>query len=417
MTAEIITIGDELLIGQVINTNQAFIAGELSKIGIGTERMTTVRDGHEEILEALQESWTRSDLVVTTGGLGPTHDDVTKRALSAFFKTQMVSDPRVREQIASLLKARQMEWTASAEEQTMVPQSATLFLNPVGTAPGLAMEREEKVAIVLPGVPYEMREIMVRSVLPFLSERAPGNRIIHRTLRTTGIPESLLARKVGPLDEHLAGAGLAFLPSPRGVRLRISVQHPNAAEAEERARSIETYLRSRIGKYIYGTEEEELEQVVGRLLGERGLTIATAESCTGGMIADRITHISGSSAYFERGVVAYSNASKTDLLGVPEQMIAAHGAVSKEVARSMATGIRDAAGTDIGLSTTGIAGPTGGTIEKPVGLVWIGCSDSTGNVALSFRFGDARYRVKERASQAALEIVRRRILNIGEGSA
>jgi nicotinamide-nucleotide amidase len=417
MTAEIITIGDELLIGQVINTNQAFIAGELSKIGIGTERMTTVRDGHEEILEALQESWTRSELVVTTGGLGPTHDDVTKRALSAFFKTPMVSDPRVREQIASLLKARQMEWTASAEEQTMVPQSATLFLNPVGTAPGLAMKREEKVVIVLPGVPYEMREIMVRSVLPFLSERAPANSIIHRTLRTTGIPESLLARKVGPLDEHLAGAGLAFLPSPRGVRLRISVQHPNAVEAEERARSIETYLRSRIGKYIYGTEEEELEEVVGRLLGERGLTIATAESCTGGMIADRITHVSGSSAYFERGVVAYSNASKTDLLGVPEQMIAAHGAVSKEVARSMATGIRDAAGTDIGLSTTGIAGPTGGTIEKPVGLVWIGCSDSTGNVALSFRFGDARYRVKERASQAALEIVRRRILNIDERSA
>jgi nicotinamide-nucleotide amidase len=279
------------------------------------------------------------------------------------------------------------------------------------------MKREEKVVIVLPGVPYEMREIMVRSVLPFLSERAPANSIIHRTLRTTGIPESLLARKVGPLDEHLAGAGLAFLPSPRGVRLRISVQHPNAVEAEERARSIETYLRSRIGKYIYGTEEEELEEVVGRLLGERGLTIATAESCTGGMIADRITHVSGSSAYFERGVVAYSNASKTDLLGVPEQMIAAHGAVSKEVARSMATGIRDAAGTDIGLSTTGIAGPTGGTIEKPVGLVWIGCSDSTGNVALSFRFGDARYRVKERASQAALEIVRRRILNIDERSA
>jgi len=417
MTAEIITIGDELLIGQVVNTNQAFIAGELSKIGIGTGRMITVRDVHDEIVEALQVSWARSDLVVTTGGLGPTHDDITKHAISTFFETEMVSDPRVRQQIASLLKARQMEWTTSAEEQTMVPRTARLFLNPVGTAPGLALEREEKVAIVLPGVPYEMREIMVRSVLPFLSERAPGNRIIHRTLRTTGIPESLLARKLGPLDKHLAGAGLAFLPSPRGVRLRISFQHSNPAEAEERARSIETYLRSRIGKYIYGTEEEELEEVVGRLLGERGLTIATAESCTGGMIADRITHVSGSSAYFERGVVAYSNASKTDLLGVPEQMIAAHGAVSKEVALSMATGIRDAAGTSIGLSTTGIAGPTGGTTAKPVGLVWIGCSDRAGEVALKFHFGDSRYRVKERASQAALEIVRRRILNIGDRSA
>jgi nicotinamide-nucleotide amidase len=416
MTAHIITIGDELLIGQVINTNQAFIAGELSKIGIRTERMTTVRDGMEEILQALQESWTRSDLVLTTGGLGPTHDDVTKRAVCAFFETDVVSDTRVRKQIESLLKARRMEWTSAAEEQTMVPRSATLFLNPAGTAPGLVLEKDHKTAVVLPGVPYEMREIMMQSVLPFLSERAPGHRIIHRTLRTTGIPESMLAHKLGPLDQHLQGAGLAFLPSPRGVRLRISVQHPDASEAEEKVRSIETHLRSRIGKYIYGTEEEELEEVVGRLLGERGLTIATAESCTGGMIADKITHVSGSSAYFERGVVAYSNASKVHLLGVPDELIATHGAVSKEVALAMATGIQKAAGTDIGLSTTGIAGPTGGTPEKPVGLVWIGFSENSGSVALKFHFGDARLRVKERASQAALEVIRRRILRIGEGS-
>jgi len=417
MRAEIITIGDELLIGQVINTNQAFIAGELSTIGIRTDRMMTVRDDHDEILRALQESWQRSHLVVTTGGLGPTHDDVTKRAVAAFFKTDMVSDARVRQQVASLLKTRQMEWSPSAEEQTMVPRTAMLFLNPVGTAPGFALERDSRLAIVLPGVPYEMREIMAQSVLPFLADRAPGSRIIHRTLRTTGIPESLLARKLGPLEEHLQGAGLAFLPSPRGVRLRISVEKADPAEAEEQARSIEAYLRSRIGRYIYGTEEEELEEVVGRLLGERGLTIATAESCTGGMIADRITHLSGSSAYFERGVVAYSNASKIDLLAVPEELIRAHGAVSSEVAKAMAEGIRSAAGTDIGLSTTGIAGPTGGSAEKPVGLVWISCADSSGTLALKFHFGDVRYRVKERASQAALEIVRRRLLNIDGGSA
>ena len=411
MTAEIITIGDELLIGQVINTNEAFMAEELNKLGIPVHRMTTVHDAHDDILRALQEAWTRSDLVMATGGLGPTHDDVTKHAVCTFFDTDMVSDQRVRQRIDSFLKARRREWTPAAEEQTMVPRTATVFLNPAGTAPGLGLEKEGKILVILPGVPYEMREIMLESIVPYMAKRTTLPPIIHRTLRTTGIPESALARQIGPLDETMKGATLAFLPSPRGVRLRITIQHDNPMLAEKRAQAIEEELRSRIGKYIYGRDEEELQDVVGRLLAERGLTIATAESCTGGLIANWLTHVSGSSAYFERGVVAYSNQSKVDLLGVPDTLIAAHGAVSREVAEAMARGIREAANTDIGLSTTGIAGPTGGTADKPVGLVWIGFCDGSETLALEFHFGDERIRTKERASQAALEIVRRRILS------
>jgi len=373
--------------------------------------MSTVRDDHGDILRALQEAWTRSDLLVTTGGLGPTHDDVTKHAVCTFFDTDMVSDQQVRQRINSFLKARRKDWTPSAEEQTMVPRSATVFLNPAGTAPGLGLEKEGKLLVVLPGVPYEMREIMLASIAPYLAKRTTLPPIMHRTLRTTGIPESALARQIGSLDAILKGATLAFLPSPRGVRLRITVQDNNPVLAEKRVQAIEVELRSRIGKYIYGRDNEELEEVVGRLLAERGLTIATAESCTGGLIANWLTHGSGSSAWFERGVVAYSNQSKVDLLGVPDTLIAAHGAVSREVAEAMARGIREAANTDIGLSTTGIAGPTGGTANKPVGLVWIGYCDGSETLALKFHLGDERIRIKERASQAALEIVRKRILS------
>jgi nicotinamide-nucleotide amidase len=264
----------------------------------------------------------------------------------------------------------------------------------------------------LPGVPYEMKEMIDGSVIPFLAPLASDRFIRHRTLLTTGIPESFLAAQLGDLERILLGASLAFLPSPSGVRLRITVHGKSAAGADAAVRGVEERIRAKVARYIFGTDEEDLETVLGRMLAERKLTIAVAESCTGGLIAHRLTNVSGSSAYFERGVVTYSDASKTALLSVPAGVIGVHGAVSREVAESMASGIRAGAGTDIGVSTTGIAGPTGGTPSKPVGTVWIGVADAGGTLAMKFNFGEGRERVKERASQAAMELVRRRLLKL-----
>jgi nicotinamide-nucleotide amidase len=412
MNAEIITIGDELLIGQVVNTNQAFIAEQLNAIGVHVARMTTVGDDAGEILAAFEAAWRSVDVVVVTGGLGPTHDDITKKTVCTFFESDLVSNPGVRAHIEELLRRRNAPWGPPAEEQTMVPRKAKVLPNPVGTAAGMLFSEGEKFFIVLPGVPYEMREIMVRSVLPFLSSKQADRAIVHRTLRTTGISESLLMQQLGDIDLLLDGARLAFLPSPTGVRLRISVYGLPPGAAAEKASAVEQRLRTRIAKYIYGEGDEEIEAVLGRILTERKLTLSVAESCTGGLIANRLTDVAGSSAYFERGVVVYSNRSKVELLGIPAGLIERHGAVSKEVAVAMAEGIRRSAGTAFGLSTTGIAGPTGGTPEKPVGLVWVGFADERGSLAVKFNFGDERKRVKERAAQAALELLRRRLMNI-----
>jgi nicotinamide-nucleotide amidase len=415
MTAEIITIGDELLIGQVVNTNQAFIAERVNALGIRIARMTTVGDDLDAILASFSEGWHRSDVLLTTGGLGPTHDDITRTAVCRFFDTDLVPDGEVRRHIESLLAIRNLPWSHAMDDQILVPRAATVLPNPAGTAPGLWCERDGRVLIVMPGVPYEMKAIMEESVLPRLSGRHRGRAIIQRTLRTTGIAESVLARQIGELDALLETAKLAFLPSPRGVRLRITVEDPDRAAAEALADRVEMRLRDRAGKYIYGTGEQELEEVVGRLLAGRGMTVAVAESCTGGQIADRITAVSGSSAYFDRGVVTYSDRSKTELLGVPADLIVRTGAVSREVAEAMARGIRERSGTSFGLSTTGIAGPSGGTQDKPVGLVWIGIADGEAALAVKHTFGGSRSLIKERASTAALELLRRRILSQLDG--
>ncbi len=412
MKSEIITIGDELLIGQIINTNQAYIAGKLNSVGVSVERMMTVGDEMGEILAAFNDAWKRCEVVIVTGGLGPTHDDITKKAVCKFFETDLVANDEIRKHVETLIKKWNRQWSASYEEQTMFPRKATLVPNPVGTAGGMLFEQDNKYFFVLPGVPDEMKVMVDQTIIPFLSKKVTGSVIRHRTLRTSGIPESILANQLGNIDELLEGAKLAFLPSATGVRMRISFQAGDEKTADEHVREVENKIRAKVQKYIYGTDEEELEETVGKLLTEKKLRIAVAESCTGGLIADKITDVSGSSNYFERGVITYSNQSKTELLGVTEEVIKLRGAVSKEVAEAMAIGIRRIAKTDIGISTTGVAGPTGGTTEKPIGLVWIGYSDSESTFAMRFHLGDQRKRVKERAAQAALELVRRRLLEI-----
>jgi len=415
MNAEIITIGDELLIGQVINTNQAFIAEQLNMAGISVSRMVTVGDSEDEILRSFDEAWNRANVVLVTGGLGPTHDDVTRGAACKFFDSRLVQSDDALASIQRLFSSRGLPLTKINIDQARVPHNCTIIRNLHGTAPGYLFERDERFMVVMPGVPYEMKGMMEDFVLPFFHKRIKNSFVRHKTLKTTGIAESLLAEQLGPVEGLFSpnsGTTLAYLPSPTGVRLRISVRSQSADEAERRIAEVEKKIIAKAGKYVYGSGTQELEEVIGTLLADRNLTIAVAESCTGGLLASKITDIPGSSRYFLEGVITYSNESKTSNLGVSADLINEKGAVSREVAEAMAEGVRKNAGADIGLSTTGIAGPSGGSPEKPVGLVWIAYSDANRVLALKFNFGPDRKRTKERASQAALELLRRNLLKI-----
>jgi nicotinamide-nucleotide amidase len=415
MNAEVISIGDELLIGQVINTNQAFIAEKLNSIGISVGRMTTVGDDENAILQSFSEALATHDLVLVTGGLGPTHDDITRTVVCKFFGTDLVVNEEALERVKGFFEKRGLLPKKINEDQALVPRSCTVIQNHHGTAPGFLFERNGHHLMAMPGVPFEMKAMVEGFVLPFFAHKASGLVIQHRTLKSTGIGESFLAEQIGDVSTLFGpddGVTLAFLPGPTGTRLRITVRANSIEDARQKSQLVEQRLRSKVGKYVYGVDEEELEQVVGKLLQERRLTLSVAESCTGGLIADRITNVSGSSNYFERSYVTYSNESKIADLGIPSALILRHGAVSGEVAEAMAACARMKSNTDIGLSTTGIAGPSGGSKEKPVGLVWIGYSDRAGTLALRFNFGDDRRRTKERAAQAALELLRRKLLKI-----
>jgi nicotinamide-nucleotide amidase len=417
LKAEIISIGDELLIGQVINTNQAFIAEKLNSVGVFADRMTTVGDNEEDIIDAFQKAITAHDIVTVTGGLGPTHDDITRAVVCRFFNTDLVINNDALDNVKKIFSRRNLPPHKVNEDQALVPRACTVIQNWLGTAPGYFFERNGKFFFVMPGVPYEMKAMIDDFVLPFIKKQKTGLVIRHLTLKTTGIAESFLAEQIGDVKNLFSpdsGITLAFLPSPLGVRLRITAKAKSVDEAEHSIQDVEAKLRNKTEKYIYASGDRELEDIIGTLLKERKLTLAIAESCTGGLITDRITNISGSSEYFVQGMITYSNKSKIHELGVPSDFVKQYGAVSRQVAEAMAFGIRTKSNADIGISTTGIAGPTGGSVEKPVGLVWIGFSDKDETFALQFNFGRERRIIKERAAQAALELVRRRILKISD---
>jgi nicotinamide-nucleotide amidase len=414
MNAIIISIGDELLIGQVINSNAAFIAEKLNSVGIHVGRIVTVGDDEHDIVDCFKEHYSTFDLCIVTGGLGPTHDDVTRSAVCTFFGVGLVQSEEAKINVMEFLRKRNRAWTPAAEDQTNIPSSARVIPNVHGSAPGELIERDNKIFIVMPGVPYEMESMMTDSVIPYVRSKATGHVILQRTLHTTGIAESDLAEHLQPLDEILKEIKIAYLPSPTGVRLRLTISGTDHKQCEDRLRAIESGFRKKIGRYVYGVDGALLEEVLGNILTEQKLTIAIAESCTGGMITHKMTNIPGCSAYIERGVVCYSNQSKTDLLGVPPDLLAKHGAVSRETAEAMAIGVRDRSKTDIGVSTTGIAGPAGGTPGKPVGLIWIGYADQSGSETKMIQLGGGRLQIKERATQAAMEFVRRKLLKLNE---
>ena len=414
MKAYIITIGDEILLGNTLNTNAAYIGTHLFDINIPVIKTSVVGDDNSAILSELNSASEVAELIIVTGGLGPTHDDVTRKSIVDFFNTELVENKEVLEDISSLFEKRKRKITNVNIDQAKVPKNAEVIRNQLGTAPGLWIEQNNKVYVVMPGVPYEMEAMMESTVIPKLKDRiGEGQKILLRkTILTTGIPESTLYERLGNIDDLLQGAKLAFLPNVFGVKLRLSVEGDDEKELKNKLTEVEQRIRSKAGRFIYGVGDDQLEAVVGRLLLEREFKIATAESCTGGLVGDMLTNVSGSSKYYERGVICYSNAAKVEILNVNEDTLAEHGAVSMEVAMQMAVGVKSTSGADIGLATTGIMGPTGATNDKSIGLVYIGYCDDKVCTARKFHFGEDRLLNKQRTAQAALDFVRRQLLGI-----
>jgi len=403
---ELVAIGDELLLGEVADANGAWIASRLAEAGIRVARTTAVGDDLDAIRDAVRSALDRTGVVICTGGLGPTRDDVTRPAVAGLFGRRLHLDEAVLSRIRTHFEEWGLPMPPNARRQAEVPEGARILPNRRGTAPGLVLEDgPTRAAILLPGVPSEAHTIIEDHVLDYLERRWPDRSrpVRHLRLRTTGIPESALAQQVESLAETIEPLTLAFLPSPTGVDLRLSAWATlEPDEADARLEAAARALEDRLGPYVYGRNDEDLAAVLGAELARRGRSIAVAESCTAGLIAKRITDVAGSSRYFLAGIVAYANDAKERLLGVRRATLVDHGAVSAETAREMAEGVRRAAGSDYGLSVTGIAGPGGGSPRKPVGTVWIGFAAEPGSEAELFRFTGDRGEVRERAAQAAL---------------
>ncbi len=410
MRAEIISVGDELLAGLVVNSNAAFIGEKLSGLGYAVRWISTVGDEEADLTDALERATHRASLVVLTGGLGPTHDDITKKVVAQFFDSKIVFRSDVLAKIEERFRKMGREMVVSNREQAEVPEKAELIENEIGTAFGFVFEREDRTFFILPGVPSEMRRMMEKSVLPRL--RMVGGRGVSqcRLLRTVGISESEIYEKIGDFQQRFPNMKLAFLPQTPGVVVRLRISGESKKRCEEELARAEAFVREKVERFVFGVEDVSLEGVVASLLLEKKLTIGVAESCTGGLVSHKLTDVPGSSGYFNRGVVAYSDEAKMEILGVPEETIRVHGAVSSETAVVMAEGVRQISGTDIGVSATGIAGPGGGTKTKPVGLVYIGYADKDRSFAEKHRFMKDRWWNKERSAVTALDLVRRVLL-------
>jgi nicotinamide-nucleotide amidase len=412
MRAEIITIGDELLIGQTVDTNSAWIGAELSRIGFEIYRITSVSDNRDHILKTLSEVSGRSDLVVITGGLGPTSDDITKQTLCEFFETRLVFNEEVFGMIEKMLKKRKFPINDYNRRQAEVPESCRILFNSAGTAPGMWFEKNTTIYISLPGVPFEMMHVMSEQVIPELKIKFKTQAIIHRNIMTYGTFEAKLAEILKDFEAQLPGKiKLAYLPSSGIIKLRLTGIGNDSKVLSDTIEEQVGKLYTFIPELIYGENEESLEMVVGRLLKERNATLCTAESCTGGKIAQLITSVAGSSAYFSGSVIAYSNSVKTKLLNVPDEVLIKHGAVSRESVEMMAKGARYLLKTDYAVATSGIAGPGGGTEEKPVGTIWIAVSSDKGTVSEKYVFGNDRIVNIKRFSLAALNLLRKQIIS------
>lgn len=409
MLAEIITIGDELLIGDTIDTNASWLAGKLDGLGIDVFRITTISDDRELIQKSLHKALNEVKIVIVTGGLGPTHDDVTKHALAEFFGDELRMDQMIYSHLENLMQRYGKELNNLNRSQAMVPASCKAYINNRGTAPGLLFRKKDQIVLSMPGVPSEMKGLMHDYFMEELT--SGGDRVVmHRHLKTFGVPESELAEKLkGCIQELDPRVKMAFLPDPGHVRIRLSARGKREENLEILLDDTQAALIRELGQAYYGTEKDTLEEVVGRELIKRKKTLGTAESCTGGSLSSRITSISGSSAYYLGSLVSYANEVKIKQLGVPENLLEKHGAVSKEVVESMAGNVRKILNSDYALSTSGIAGPDGGTNDKPVGTIWLGLAGPNGITSKCIQLGFGRKANIRLTVDYALDMLRREL--------
>jgi len=408
MIAEIISIGDELLLGQTINTNASWMGEQLHLAGFTLRQVSTISDERVHILSALSEAESRADLILITGGLGPTKDDITKQTLCEYFETDLVMNSFVLQGITAYFTGRGLPMLDVNIRQAELPRAAEVIENTRGTAMGMWFNKGDKAFVSMPGVPHEMKGMMSEQILPRLKERFKTAGSYYQVLHTVGVGESFIADKIAAWESRIRaeGLGLAYLPSPGTVKLRVSGTLTNTARVDEECNQLEALLSD----IVFGRNEVTLPGAVGELLRKNKESMAVAESCTGGFLGHLITSVPGSSDYFKGGVLSYSNEMKASVLGVSSSDIQEFGAVSEQVVKQMAEGVRKLSGTDYGISTSGIAGPDGGTDEKPVGTVWIAVSDTEKTTATKFIFGKSRERNIALASNYALNLLRKRII-------
>ncbi|MBM7623250.1 competence/damage-inducible protein A [Sporohalobacter salinus] len=408
MKAEVISIGTELLLGQIVDTNASYIAEKLAYLGINLYHKTTVGDNQKRLQKVLERSLERSDVVITTGGLGPTDDDLTREAVAKAIGVDLVRDEELEKEIKSFFIDLDREMSANNLSQAYLPAGAEAIINSRGTAPGIIIEHSGKIVISMPGVPIEMKQMMKKRVIPYLHDKVGNKQLIKsKVLKVCGYGESSLETEIKDILDRQTNPTIALLSNKAEVHLRLTAKAESQEKADNLINEVETELRDRLGDSIFGVDNEIMEQVVGDKLKEESLTLAVAESCTGGLIGHRITNVSGSSDYFKQGVVVYSNQAKKDLVQVKKETLSKYGAVSTETACEMAQGVKELANTDLGIAVTGIAGPTGGSEEKPVGLVYMGLATDEQVKGFKFKFHGSRKQIKYLTSQYALDNLRK----------
>lgn len=412
MDVEIITIGDEILIGQIIDTNSAWMAQQLNLRGFKVKQITSISDDETHILKALNEATTRASVVLITGGLGPTKDDITKKTLCKYFNSSLMLNSEVYEDVEKLFKDRGYEVTPLNRGQAEIPANCEAIRNQVGTAPGMWFNENGVIYVSMPGVPFEMMHLMENKILPKLSAHFKAPYILHHTLLTQGIGESMLADQISSWEDTLPShIKLAYLPSISAVRLRLSGYGDHLEKLQNEFNGQLAQLKALVWKYCYGENDDTLESVIGKLLLKNGHTLATAESCTGGQIAATITKVPGCSAYYKGSIVSYANEIKENLLGVNQEDLNSYGAVSKQVVEGMVIGVIKKMEVDYAIATSGIAGPEGGTDDKPVGTVWIAIASKDKLYSKQFLLGKNRERIIQAATLTSLNLLRRFILN------
>ncbi|MCD4774346.1 MAG: competence/damage-inducible protein A [Bacteroidales bacterium] len=411
MRVEIISIGDEILIGQIVNTNAAWMSQKLNIAGFEVVRISTVSDKKDDIILSINDAVKRVDVILLTGGLGPTKDDITKEALCEYFNTELIFNENAFQQVKTLFSVRGFEVTEINRKQAELPKSCTPIANHNGTAAGMWFNENGKIIVSMPGVPFEMKPMMTDSVIPELKKHFKTPVILHKTILTQCKGESFLAEIINDWENELPkNIKLAYLPQPGIVRLRLSAKGENAEILNKQVEAEVEKLKKIIPKYIFGYDDDKLEQIIGELLKEKKKTLSTAESCTGGYISHLITSVSGSSEYYLGSIISYSNEIKEYLLGVTKQSMIDYGVVSEQVITQMAKGVKEKLNTDYSIAVSGIAGPSGGSVEKPVGTMWIAIATPEKVIARKFLFGEHRERNIRKTALMALDMLRKEIL-------